>query len=112
MVACMVKLRHWLPLLFCTSMLMSPENVSVGAALQPGGVGVPTRVFAMSVHCQIVHDVPTSHFNGNINTTFPPVETLTLIRARTKCKSNRQCRIFSNYSLARQAQQQAGGVCD
>ena len=37
-----MKLRHWLPLLFCTSMLMSPENVSVGAAPQPGGVGVPT----------------------------------------------------------------------
>ena len=47
MAACMVKLRHWLPLLFCTSMLMSPENVSVGAALQPGGVEMPTIVGAM-----------------------------------------------------------------
>ena len=38
----MMKLRHWLPLLVCTSMLMAPENVSVGAAPQPGGVVVPT----------------------------------------------------------------------
>ena len=61
----MVKLRHWLPLLFCTSMLMSPENVSIGAPLQPGGVEMPTIVGAMrSAQEAIGNVVPLSQFTG------------------------------------------------